>query len=151
MRFHRVDLSRLTCHHRRRLEWFAHNAGSDLPFPAPLTDGPLVTRAKGIYKPAGLQHALSIRVMVSSPYADKAVERLDDGAWLLRYFQEGTVPDQKLAYYTNRGPDQCQQDHVPVGVLVQTSVKPVRYDILGLALVTGWDRGLFTLESARLA
>lgn len=149
MTFHPVDLSRLPEHHRGRLSWFANNAGQNLPFPAPTDDGHLVTRAKGIYKPAGVVHALSVRVMMTSPYADKAVERWPDGSWSLQYFQENSDPAQKMGEYTNRGLDRCQRDQVPVGVMVQTAQDPVRYDVLGLALVTGWDAGFFSLESAR--
>ena len=149
VQIHRVDISSFAKHHRRRLEWFERNAGSNEPFPRLTSDGPLVTRAKGIYKPAGLDYALSVRVMVSSPYADKAVEWSSNGGWSLQYFQENPDPAQKMSEYTNRGLARCQQDRVPIGVLVQTSVRPVRYDVLGLALVVDWDDGFFTLESAR--
>lgn len=144
-----IDFSSLEPHHRRRLEWFDEHTGATVPFPEPTADGPLATRAKGIYKPAGLEHALSVRVVINSPYADKAVERSPDGTWSLRYFQENPDPAQKMGEYTNRGLDRCQQDAVPVGVLVQTSVGPVRYDVLGLALVTSWEAGFFVLESVR--
>jgi hypothetical protein len=90
-------------------------------------------------------------MMLSSPYADKAVEEDPNGDWTLQYFQENSDPHQKLREYTNRGLDRCQHDRVPVGVLVQTSAKPVRYLVLGLALVTGWEDGFFRLESAALA
>jgi hypothetical protein len=126
-------------------------AGKTVPLPAPLEGGShLVTRAKGIYKPADLDHALSVRVMLSSPYADKAVEQAADGSWSLQYFQENTDPDAVMGEYTNRGLFRCKEDRVPVGVLVQDSVKPARYEVLGLALVVSWAAGFFTLESARL-
>jgi putative restriction endonuclease len=150
MPIHDVNISSLPDHHRRRLQWFSDNSGTTQPLPEPVADGPLITRAKGIYKPAGLEYALSVRVMVSSPYADKAVERHPGGGWSLQYFQENPDPSQKMQEYTNRGLDYCQQDRVPVGVLVQVSTKPARYDVLGLALVVGWEAGFFALESARL-
>lgn len=145
-----IDLSSLPDHHRRRLEWFIGHVGSTVSFPDHTADGPLATRAKGIYKPAGLDHALSVRVVINSPYADKAVERLPGDAWSLRYFQENPDPAQKLSEYTNRALDRCHVDGVPVGVMVQTAVGPVRYDVLGLALVTGWEDGFFLLESVPL-
>jgi putative restriction endonuclease len=41
----------------------------------------------------------------------------------------------------------CWRDAVPIGVMHQTSPKPaVRYQILGLALVVGWDGGYFFFE-----
>lgn len=149
MESHGVDLTHLNDGHRRRLGWFERHAGTNLPFPEPTSDGPLVTRAKGIYKPAGLPYTLSVRVMINSPYADKAVEEFPDGTWSLQYFQENPDPARKHREYTNRGLSQCQHDRVPVGVLVQTSVSPVRYDVLGIAHVVGWNAGFFSLESAR--
>jgi hypothetical protein len=146
---HEVTIAHLPGSHQARLRWFDEHAGRTVPFPGKTADGLLVTRAKGIYKPADTPYALSVRVMLSSPYADKAVEERADGGWSLQYFQENPDPSQKLREYTNRGLDRCQHDRVPVGVLVQTSVSPVRYDVLGLAMVVGWEQGFFTLESAR--
>lgn len=148
MPVHQISIKHLSASHRGRLRWFESHAGQTVPFPNKTADGLLVTRAKGIYKPADLRHALSIRVMLSSPYADKAVREQTDGTWSLEYFQENPDPAELMSEYTNRGLLECCNDRVPVGVLVQTSTKPVRYDVLGLAIVTGWSDGLFSLESA---
>lgn len=137
--------------HKERLLWFQSRAGREVPFPSPLRDGLfVVTRAKGIYKPADLEYALSVRVMLSSPYADKSVERHSDGTWSLDYFQENPDPAAVRGEYTNRGLLACSRDDVPVGVLVQTLLKPVRYDVLGLARVEGWSNGFFRLSSTQL-
>ena len=148
---HAVEIDWLTRSHQLGLCWFAERAGSLSPFPPPLEDGTLLaTRAKGIYKPAGLDYALSIRLMLSSPYADKTVERHADGTWSLKYFQENTDPNAVAQEYTNRALIRCQQDGVPIGVLVQQSTRPVEYEVLGLARVLGWEQGYFTLESAEV-
>jgi hypothetical protein len=150
LRVHTVDIASLPASHKARLEWFASRSGTNQAFPDPIDHGPLVTRAKGIYKPAGLPHALSCRVMLTSPYLDKTVEWGPNRSWALRYFQEDPDPSRLMSAYTNRGMVRCQEDGVPVGVLVQTQAKPAQYDILGLALVTSWESGLFVLESAHL-
>lgn len=56
--------------------------------------------------------------------------------------------DDREQLYTNRGLMACLRDGVPVGVLVQRSPKPnVQYRVLGLAAVTDWTDGFFTLSS----
>jgi hypothetical protein len=146
-----VQLTTVTASHRRRLEWFRDHAGHVVPFPQPVPGaGLLATRAKGIYKPADLPYALSVRVMLSSPYADKAIELDANGNWSLDYFQENSNPAALTAEYTNRGMLRCRDDRIPVGVLVQVSKKPVRYEVEGLALVKGWSSGFFRLESTEI-
>lgn len=70
-----------------------------------------------------------------------------DGTWLYPYFQETQdvpAPDRE---FTNRALRACWRDSVPVGVMRQVSEKPtVRYYVLGLALVAGWEGGYFFLE-----
>jgi hypothetical protein len=77
----------------------------------------LAARAKGIYKPAELDHAVSIRINVGSPYADGVPVPTGDGGWLLSYHQEGTDPADRDRQYTNRALMRCIADQVPVGVL----------------------------------
>jgi putative restriction endonuclease len=86
----RVDLAscleRLPPRHSRALRWFNEHAGTDAGWPAPLasSDGDeptfLATRAKGIYKPAWSQYALSIRQTLDGPYADREPVRREDGS-----------------------------------------------------------------------
>lgn len=134
--------------HRNALRWFAKHAGTVQPWPGSLDDGTLLaTKAKGIYKPAWSDYALSVRQTIGSPYSDKEPIRRADGTWQYLYFQENSDPTARDAEYTNKGLLACRRDGVPVGVMRQVSAKPgVRYNILGLALVASWDGGYFHLE-----
>lgn len=107
----------------------------------------LVTTAKGIYKPEGWAYTLSVRQVLNGPYPDREPLFRADGAWLYCYFQENSDPAERDNAYTNRGLMACLRDRVPVGVLLQVAPKPgVRYRVLGVALVAGWDAGYFFLE-----
>ncbi len=137
--------------HQAALRWFAESAGTEQPWPRPLPDGTLLaTRAKGIYKPAWSKFALSIRETLSSPYPDQAPEQRPDGTWSYRYYQENLSLDERDSMYTNVSLIACHRAIVPMGVMIQTQGKPnVRYRVLGLALITGWDAGHFVLEGLR--
>lgn len=137
--------------HRSALEWFRQRADSEETWStikAAGETGPLlVTQAKGIYKPSGIDYALSVRQTLDSEYADKDVVRRPDGSWVYPYFQENSDPSQRDRMFTNRGLVRCMNDGVPVGVLVQTKPKPgVKYKVLGLAVVRDWRDGYFILE-----
>jgi putative restriction endonuclease len=58
----------------------------------------LVNKAKGIHKPAQLNHALSVRQSLGGPYED-ALQWLPDGTRFFKYAQEGNDPE----YFTNCG------------------------------------------------
>lgn len=141
-------ISPLTADHRQALLWFHERRGQKIGWPQPLPNGLfLVNRAKGIHKPGGWRHALSVRQAIGSPYADLDPEQRADGNWTYRYFQEGKDPADRDRYFTNRALLACRDDAIPVGVLRQTRSKPnVRYDVLGLALVRDWHDGYFTFE-----
>ena len=141
-------LDRLPSHHREALLWFAQNAGTQVSWPDPLSAGTLLaTKAKGIYKPAWTEYALSVRTALRSSYSDGEREPGPGGTWAMRYFQEGPDPQKRDQAYTNRGLLQCHADSVPVGVLRQLSLPPdPQYSVEGLALVTGWENGYFLLE-----
>ncbi len=141
-------LATLPSRHRQALMWFSDNAGTDQPWPEPLSDGTfLATRAKGIYKPSWTQYALSVRQVLRSSYPDQDPITQADGAWVYRYFQENKDLQAKDTEYTNRGLLACLKDRVPVGVMRQINGKPnVRYHVLGLALVTEWKGGYFVLQ-----
>jgi hypothetical protein len=103
--------------------------------------------AKGIYKPEWMGFALSVRQTLSSPYNDKEPIIRSDGTWIYRYFQENPDPSKRDSEYTNKGLMACLREKRPIGVMRQISVKPrVQYKVLGLALVSGWEDGLFYLE-----
>jgi hypothetical protein len=144
-------LARLPARHRNALEWFQRHAGTEQPWPTgiPDSDGAtlLATRAKGIYKPSWSDYALSARQVLKSPYPEKGPYFREDGTWVYGYFQENDDPAARDSEFTNRGLLLCWRDSVPVGVMRQTRSKPaVRYQVLGLALVAGWDAGYFFFE-----
>lgn len=149
---HQIAKSRFTLPHVQRLEWFVSNQNRLVSWPSPLDGGLLlVSKAKGIYKPADLEVALSVRCMLSSPYADEPVQHHTDGTWSWRYYQESQDPDDRDREYTNRGLMRAMEQQVPVGVLIQQSPKPEsRYRVLGLGIPVSWESGYFTLESASL-
>ena len=144
-------LQKLPPRHQQALRWFLTNANTVQPWPAPLA-GPegetlLASLPKGIYKPQWTQYALSVRQNLKSPYPDQEPVYRPDGSWTYLYFQESTDPTQRDAEFTNRGMLACWRDIVPVGVMRQVNPKPgSRYQVLGLAIVAGWEGGYFFLE-----
>lgn len=134
--------------HREALQWFRDHEGKEVPWPAPLPSGLYVAnKAKGIHKPAGWDHALSVRQSLGGPYEDREVEVRTDGGWSFDYFQEGKDPSRRDDDYTNRALVRNMQDGLPVGVLIQVKKKPgPRYKVLGLAQVSSWAGGYFRLN-----
>jgi putative restriction endonuclease len=144
-------LARLPARHRQALEWFQTHAGTEQPWPAGIPSSAgvtlLATRAKGIYKPNWSDYALSARQVLKSRYPEKGPHYREDGTCLYGYFQENEDPAARDLEFTNRGLLLCWRDSIPVGVMRQTAPKPsVRYEVLGLALVVGWDAGYFFFE-----
>lgn len=137
--------------HRAALEWFGDRAGEVHPWPKRIMIGSdstlLATQAKGIYKPIWTKYALSVRQTLGGPYPDLDPDVRPDGTWSYKYFQENKDTSARDKEFTNLGLIACSQDRVPVGVMRQVRGKPhVRYQVLGLALVTGWEDGYFALE-----
>ena len=144
-------LAKLDDRHRQALRWYLDRAGQEHPYPQPIEiagqETLLATDAKGIYKPKWINYALSVRQTLGSRYADREPVVRPDGLWLYAYHQENEDPSARDKEFTNRGLVACWKDRVPVGVMRQVSGKPhIRYHVLGLALVTGWDAGYFFLE-----
>lgn len=144
-------LEKTSAQHSAALGWYAEKRGetvrwSDIQaFSQDVSR--LVNQAKGIYKPAYTDYALSIRTIQDGPYPDKDVEYRPDGSWVLHYFQENSDPGQRDREATNRGLMKCMEDGVPIGALVKRKPKPgVAYEVLGLGMVTSWDDGFFTIE-----
>lgn len=107
----------------------------------------LVNKAKGIHKPAGWHHALSIRQTLDGPYADREVVESADGDWSYDYYQEGSDPHSRDNDFTNRALMQNMRDGIPIGVIKQVKKKPgSRYLVLGLASVEQWENGYFRLR-----
>lgn len=152
MKHLREFMIHLPTRHKTALEWFIRKQGEEQPWPQPLVYGGeeithLATKAKGIYKPKWSQYALSVRQVLDGPYADREPVFRRDGTWRYEYFQENVDPLDRDEEFTNKGLLACWQDRVPIGVMRQTSRKPkVRYMILGVALVAGWEVGYFLLE-----
>jgi putative restriction endonuclease len=108
--------------HQVALEWFRLNEGREKGFPDSLSNGQrLATQAKGIYKPEGWTYALSIRVMLNSPYQDGEFFALEDGGWICSYHQETDSRTDRSSdqLFTNRALSACLVDRVPIGVLEQ--------------------------------
>lgn len=146
-------LARLPEKHRLALRWFSERVGTEQPWPQPLqtpwSETLLATKAKGIYKPSWSPYALSVRQTLDSPYPDKPPRYRPDGTWLYEYFQENGDSNSRDEEFTNRALLACWRDSVPVGVMRQARRKPrARYQVLGLALVAGWEGGYFFLEGA---
>jgi hypothetical protein len=109
---------------------------------------PLVSARKGIYKPADLQYALSIKIKVNSPYKDSVPVPTPGGGWVLEYDEEDPPPGRHTTS-ANEGLMQCIADRVPVGVLRERmpARHHSRYDVLGLALPVERSDGRFYFES----
>lgn len=139
----------LSSDHRDLLRWFEERAGQISGFPKRLPDGRfLVSAPKGIYKPADLPYALSVRVNLHSRYSDgKRIDRPDQ-SWAFAYHQENPDVTQRDREYTNRALMRCIEDGVPVGVLFERDRLRGRsqYDVLGLALPVDWREGYFLFE-----
>ena len=135
----------LPANDRQALVWFQEHQGKEISWPQPLANGLfLVNKAKGIHKPKGWRYALSVRQTIDGPYSDLDPERLANGGWNYRYFQEGMNPSDRDHYFTDQALMACMTDVVPIGVLRQTRGRPdPRYTVLGLALVRDWKEQIF--------
>lgn len=103
---------------------------------------------RGIYKPAGSDHALWVRQTLKGTYPDEEPTYHPDGSWTYRYSPEGRDGRPDLDLPTNRGLLRCQVDGIPVGVFRQTASKSGRagYEVLGLAFVDRFDGTHFILR-----
>lgn len=140
-------IAKAPLNHRVALDWFKDNAGKELPWTPLLPGGMrLFCTPKGIYKPEGSEHALTVRQTLKTKYPDREPIFRDDGSWTYFYHQE-KESEAELDYFTNRALLACMKDRIPVGVARQTSAKPnTKYFILGLALVENFKNGFFQFE-----
>ncbi len=141
---------KISTKHKIALQWFADNAGKEVPWPKKLGEDILLfSKPKGIYKPKDSPYALSIRHVPNTHYKDEDPVFNPDGSWTYNYRQENQK-DNKSAnlLFTNRALQACMKDEIPVGVALKKSEKPnVRYQILGLANVRSIQDGLVHLTS----
>ena len=132
------------------LEWFELNAGREFakrPFDVGL---PIkVTSAqKGIWKPAHTSYAVSVVQTSKGIYADQDPIFGHEGNWEYYYHQEGKSPEDlsdPYRLYSNAGLFRCMVDGIPVGVVIPAA-SGRGYQVLGLALVADYDKGLFRLD-----
>lgn len=133
--------------HREALSWFWNHAGQVVPWadlnrPAQR----LAIIPKGIYRPRGWRHSLSIKIIPGGSYPDEE-PKLRSGSVRFRYHQETPEGVDPGSYFTNRGLGACMADNVPIGVIRRVSPKPnPRYEVLGLGRVVSWRDGYFTIE-----
>ena len=150
-----VALSKVDGPHKEALNWFEEFRGKRVLWKDILEHAELgarlVNSAKGIYKPAYTDFALSVRVIQDGPYPDKEVEYRPNGSWVCQYYQENIDPAQRDKEATNRGLMRCMEEQIPIGFLIKRKPKPgVEYDVLGLGFVKAWEDGYFTIEGINL-
>jgi putative restriction endonuclease len=154
---HHFSVEKLSESHQIALEWFRLNEGREKGFPDTLSGGQrLATQAKGIYKPEGWTYALSIRVMLNSPYEDGEFFSLDDGGWICSYHQETDSRADRSSelLFTNRALSACLSDRVPIGVLQQIQSGDdggSRYFLRGLGGVVEKIDSYFVIADVRSA
>jgi hypothetical protein len=137
----------LTSEHRAALAWFLEHAGQVVPW-AELNrpERRLAIIPKGIYRPKGWRHSLSIKIIPGGVYPDEE-PKLSDGSVSFRYHQETPEGLDPTSYFTNAGLGACLVDGTPVGVIRRVNPKPKpRYEVLGLGRVIDWKDGFFTIE-----
>ncbi|MEM9939364.1 MAG: HNH endonuclease [Pseudomonadota bacterium] len=136
--------------HIEILEWFHDRAGLDLEkWPDAIGDRGdlfLVNRAKGIHKPRILDFAVSLRVAYGDRYGD-GPDMFEDNSWRLFYHVElRKGQSDVLSFNTNKAVLKCMNEQVPIGVIQQTSLNPVRCRVFGLGIVTGLVDNHFVVE-----
>jgi putative restriction endonuclease len=136
--------------HRQALEWFEANAGitfAQRPFKVPGLQVNLSSNQMGIWKPRVSPYALSVVQTPKGIYADGDPMVYPEGTWEYFYHQQGKDEadlrdPQRL--YANAALFKCWKDGIPVGVMIP-GPKGSGYEVLGLAIVNGWNKGLFEL------
>jgi hypothetical protein len=143
-------LQQLEDWHVEVLEWFERNAGRTLaarPFDVGLRIK-VTSAQKGIWKPAGTPYAVSVVQTPKGVYADRDPIFRSEGSWEYFYHQEGNSAEDladPYRLYSNAGLFRCWADGIPVGVVIPAE-SGRGYQVLGLALVAGYDQGLFCLQ-----
>ena len=134
--------------HKLALEWFQKNKNQEFKGWVPILNEEvlLATKAKGIFKPKDIDFALSIRLSKNGPYDDQ-IQNQENGKVTLKYFQENKNLKERDLEYTNIGLKKCIAETVPIGVIVQTDVKPnSKYKIAGTGIVKKWEDGYYYID-----
>lgn len=133
--------------HLEALRWFEEHSGQTVPWAALNDRQPkLAIIPKGIYRPAGWRHSISIKIIAGGGYPDEE-PALHDGRLRFRYHQEEPKGANPAKHSTNLGLGHCMADGVPVGVIRRVKPKPgPLYEVLGLGQVLAWEGGFFTIE-----
>ncbi|MDC1189105.1 hypothetical protein N8089_04860 [Flavobacteriales bacterium] len=143
-----MNLSNASSLHKDALCWFSNKQNSeikqqDIKGLKNFKNGKtyLLTGAKGIYKPKDMDFALSIKVLMHSPYDDE-IKIYEDGAWHIKHHKED---DNE---WTNQGLINCMQNNIPVGLFYQIKERsPSIYKIYGLGLIEYFDGDYFYIKS----
>ena len=134
--------------HKLALEWFQKNKEKQFRGWVPNLDHNilLASKAKGIYKPKDLDFALSIRLSKDGPYNDQ-IQQEENGKISLKYFQENKNLNERDLEYTNVGLKKCMKETVPVGIIIQTDIKPnSKYKIMGTGIIKKWEEGYYFID-----
>lgn len=133
--------------HLKALRWFEANAGRTVAWQELSDREPkLAIMPKGIYRPAGWRHVLSIKIIPAGRYPDEE-PTLQDGRLRFRYHQEEPKGADPATYFTNLGLRNALLDRVPIGVVRQVKPKPgPLYEVLGLGQVADWQGKFFTID-----
>ncbi|MCX8007453.1 MAG: HNH endonuclease [Coriobacteriia bacterium] len=100
----------------------------------------------GIWKPSGLDYALSVMQSHRRVYADLP-PYVVDGTWVYQYHQEGEGIVDRFGKARNRALDACRESGVPVGVLLaEPSRSRGAYKVLGVGFVTGYRDGYYIIS-----
>lgn len=148
-------LTSLTPTHKHALFWFLEHAGEEGVPHTPKVNGiPLVSAAKGIFKPENNDYVLSIKETLKEKYPDQEPVIMPDGSWYYAYHQRG---DDSITTRDNISENRAltlnMKDSIPVGVLIEQSpeARRKRYKI-NIALPVAWVNGfLFLLVHPRQA
>ena len=138
--------------HLSALNWFQQHVGDSFTdadwFDGESVGQRLATKAKGIYKPSGIDYALSIRVSDDGPYRDGSVQFRADGTWMFKYSEEISPTGKAATLFTNQGLIRCIHDAVPVGVIIKSGfgASGVEYEIGGLGLPVSYADGYFFIK-----
>ena len=141
-------INTLNSKHKSALEWFQKNRKQEFKgwVPNLKEDILLASKAKGIYKPKDINFALSIRLSKNGPYNDQ-IQQKENGKISLKYFQENKNLKERDLEYTNVALKKCMKETVPVGIIIQTDIKPnSKYKIMGTGIIKKWEEGYYFID-----